>query len=345
MSLSRTRSIFCFLAALLAGFLFAANAFAAVSFVSATNSATLSNTIEEGSERVFIFGGIAEGQSTDLVFSTDSACPGVAMTGGAEFSANWSCSGSTIIATVTNRGGMSFGPSPEGNPGTFYVTFSDPPTPPGSNAPAPELSGIQLSVFGDVSSWDLSGEVSDSGVIFGIELSGTKGGEAHFRMDLPQAAVTFLGGVLGVFVGGKPDPFATVTTNDDRSVSLDVDIEALKSSSLGSAKVGAQAADIVTKKITTGARQLSVAFNKTSVKSGKSVAMAMCAGTEFTAGDKVPVKFTVGGRAASLKKSFTLDSTGCAQTAVKLKSVSVGTLTAKVRYNGDPYSARIKILK
>ncbi len=324
--------------------LWCAPALAAVTFVSATNSVSLVETIDENGQRVFVLGGNADGESTDLTFSVDSVCPGVAMTGGAEFTANWSCAGGVISATVTNRGGMSFGPSSGGNAGTYYVTFSDPPAPPGQETPPAELSGIQISLFGDISSWNLSGEATDAGAQFGVELSGSKGGEAHFRMDLPQAAVTYLGGVLGVFVGGKPDPFATVTTNDDGSVSLEVDIASLSSSAVHGARVGSRA-DTVTKKITTGERTLGVAFNKTSVKTGGSVGIAMCAGTEFSAGAKVPVKFTVGGKSTSLKKTFVLDSAGCARTSVRLRSVSVGTLTAKVTYGGDRAQARVKIAK
>lgn len=344
MSLSKSKYVLLLLALLLASLLITDTARAAVAFVSATNSANLVETVDDNGNSVFVFDNIADGQPTVLTFSTDTSCPGVAMTGGAEFTENWSCAAGVITATVTNRGGMSFGPSPDGNPGTFYVTFSDPPAPPGSDTPPSELSGIQISVFGDVSSWDLSGEAGDSGATFGVELSGTKGGEAHFRMDLPEPAVTFLGGVLGVYVGGKPDPFAAVTTHDDGSVSIDVDIASLKSAGISSAKPSVKA-DTVTKKITTGARALGISFNKSSVKAGKSVKIAMCAGTDFVAGDKVPVKFSVGGQAASLKKSFTLDNSGCDQTTVKLKSIQTGTLSAKIKYKGDNAKATTKVAK
>lgn len=321
------------------------NADAAISFVSATNSASLVSTVDEGSERIFIFGGIASGEATTLSFTTDAACPGVAMTGGAEFTASWSCSSGVISATVTNRGGMSFGPSTDGNAGTFYVTFSNPPTPPGYDSAPTALSGIQISVFGDVSSWNLSGEPSTGGgVTFGVELSGTKGGEANFRMDLPAPAVTFLGGVLGVFVGGKADPFATVNTNSDGSVGIKVDIASLSSDTASSSSVGTNA-DLVTKKITAGARSLSVGFNKTSVKKGKSVSVSVCSGTEFTAGDKVAVKFTVGGKATKIDKTLKLDSQGCAKSSVSTKTVSVGTLTAKVSYKGKKASGKMKVTK
>lgn len=321
------------LAALLSNILISSDAFAAVTFVSATNAASNTQVFDERSERVFVFGGIADGDSTVLTFSTDSSCPGIAMTGGAEFSANWSCTGGAITATVTNRGGMSFGPSPNGNPGTFYVTFSNPPTPPGLDSAPAAMFGIQISVFGDVSSWDLSGDVSGTGVVFGVELSGTQGGEAHFRMDFPQAAVAFLGNILGVYVGGKPYPFASVTTNSDGCVSIDVDIDNLTGSS-SSSKIATKA-NIVTKKITTGARTLGIGFNKTSVKLGKSASLAMCAGTTFKAGDKIPVKFTIGSKAASISKTLKLDSKGWATSSVSTKSISTGTLTAKVVYKGS----------
>jgi hypothetical protein len=324
--------------------LFVQSSYAAVTFVSATNSVTLTNTIDEDNERIFVFGGIASGDSTELSFATDSACPGVAMTGGAEFTTNWSCAAGVITATVTYRGGMSFGPGPEGPPTTFYVTFSNPPTPPGLDSPPAELSGIQISVFGDVSRWDLSGEMSSSGVTFGIELSGTQGGEAHFRMDLPQAAANFLGGVLGVYVGGKPDPFANVTTNDDGSVSLDVDIASLKSANGNNSKVGSQGFTEATSKITTGARTLGIAFNKTTIKTGKSVSLAMCAGTQYKSGAKVAIQFSMNGKSVGLKKNFILDKTGCAKTTVKLKSIRKGTLTAKIKYKKTA-KATIKVTK
>ncbi len=328
--------------AVLTGLLVTTSAFAAISFVSATNSASLVNTVDVGGQRIFVIGGLADGDSSVLTLSTDSDCPGVAMTGGAEFTADWSCVGGAISATVTYRGGMSFGPAQEGSQGTFYVSFNNPPTPPGMDSPPAALSGIQISVFGDVDSWGMSGDMSSDGVKFGVELSGPSGGAAHFRLDLPQPAVQFLGGVLGVFVGGKADPFATVTTNNDGSASIVVDITTLSSAS--AAKLGVKTST-VTKKITAGARSLSLGFNKAAIKTGKSITMAMCAGTTFTAGDKVPVAFTVGGKAAGIKKTLTLDSHGCARAALKLKSVKVGTLTAKISYKGARAKTSIKVSK
>ena len=148
------KSIYLIFCAALASISISINAYAAITFVSATNSANLVNTIEDSESRVFVFGGVADGQSTDLSFTTDTECPGVAMTGGAEFTAKWSCTGGVISATVTNRGGMSFGPATDENAGTFYVTFSDPPAPPGSETAPAALKVIQISVFGDVSQWD-----------------------------------------------------------------------------------------------------------------------------------------------------------------------------------------------
>lgn len=344
MNIKNQRQAIWLLAALLIANTFVSNAFAAIAFVSASNSASLVDTIDEGDQRVFVFGGIADGESTDLAFSVDSDCPGVAMTGGAEFASTWSCSGGVITASVTNRGGMSFGPATDANQGTFYVTFNDPPAPPGLDAAPAELFGIQISVFGDISSWNLSGEMTESGALFGVELTGSKGGSANFRMYLPQAAVDFLGGVLGVYVGGKPDPFASVSVNDDGSVALSVDISQLGGAAGSSSRVGPKATT-VTKKITAGARVLGVAFNKTSVKSGKSVALAMCAGSDFVVGDKVPLTFTLGGKATTLKKSFTIDSSGCAQANVKLKSVAPGSLTAKIKYKGSKAKSSIKVTK
>ena len=317
---------------------------AEITFVSASNSASLVNTIEDSESRVFVFGGIADGQATDLSFTTDSTCPGVAMTGGAEFTAKWSCTGGIISATVTNRGGMSFGPASEENAGTFYVTFSNPPAPPGSVTPPASLTGIQISVFGDVSKWDLSGEATSAGAQFGVELSGSQGGDAHFYMELPQPAVEFLGGVLGVYVGGKPDPFAGITVNDDGSVSLKVDIASLSQTGLSTSNVNSKAT-IVTKKITTGERILNIAFSKNSLKSGQSASLALCAGTEFTAGDKIRASFILGSKVLGIKKTFTLDSNGCAKGSVKLKSVSAGTITAKIAYEGSKAKGSAKVTK
>lgn len=319
------------------------DASATISFVSATNSAVLSETVDDGGNPVFVFDGTAEDGSTVLTFSTDSACPGVAMTGGAEFGDRWTCNDGVITVTVTDRGGLSFGPGPEKEPGTFYVTFSNPPTPPGADSPAAALSGIQISVFGDIRSWDLDGSITSDGALFGVELSGPEGGDAHFRMDLPQAAADFLGGVLGVFIGGKPDPFATVVTNEDGSVSIDVDIVKLVSAK--GFVSGKAEPKIVTKKITAGERSLSIGFDKLSAKTGKSVAIKACAGTEFASGDKLAAQFTLGSSALSLRKTLTLDSTGCGRGSLKLKSVQPGKLTAKVTYKGKRAKATLKVTK
>jgi hypothetical protein len=240
---------------------------------------------------------------------------------------------------------MSFGPGPEGNDGSFYVSFGTVPTPPGFTAAPVQLTGIQIAVFGDVDRWDLSGDVSPSGgASFGVELGGPEGGEAHFRMTFPQAAVSFLGGVLGVYVGGKADPFATVVTNDDGSVEIRVDIATLTDT--GAAFSGAAtSAKRIVKKITAGPRVLGVAFKGSSVKSGKSAVLAMCAGATFTAGDKVAVALTVAGKPFGVKRSFVLDKAGCAQLAIKQKAGASGTLTAKVSYKGSKVKASIKIIK
>ena len=317
-------------------------ALAEISFVSGTGSVTLKETIDDNGSPVFVFDDTAEDETTVLTFATDSACPGVAMTGGAEFVDVWSCVDGVITATVTDRGGMSFGPGPE-EITTFYVSFSEVPAPPGSDVAPEALSGIQISVFGDINRWDLDGELTSDGAVFGVELGGPEGGEAHFRMDLPAPAVEFFGGVLGVFIGGKADPFATVTTNEDGSASVDVDIATLVS---GAGVLGVRAMPkTVTKKITAGQRTLSVGFNRASAKTGKSVGIKVCSGVVFTEGDKVAAKFTLGGSAVSLKKSVTLDSSGCGQSTLKLKGVKTGRLTAKVTYKGDRAKTTLKVTK
>ena len=90
---------------------------------------------------------------------------------------------------------------------------------------------------------------------------------------------------------------------------------------------------------------MGVAFGKSSVKAGKSVSLAMCSGTSFVSGAKVPVKFTIGGKDAGIKKTFVLDSKGCASGSVKLKSSSRGTLTAQVSYKGKKAKATTKVSK
>jgi hypothetical protein len=312
-----------------------------ISFVSGTNGVILSETVvDENGDKVFIFDGISEGQGSALTFSTDSACPGVAVTGGGEFASTWTCGEGVISASVVDRGGLSFGP--QGSMNTFYVIFSNPPTPPGESGPIAALSGIQISVFGAIRSWNLDGSVSASGATFGVELSGPEGGEAHFRMDLPPAAVQYLGGVLGVFVGGKPYPFASVETNDDGSVSLDVDIVDLTSAGTLSAQQDQQ---FVTKKILAGKRVLSVGFDRVSVKSGKGVTIKVCAGTQYKVGDRIPITFTQGKKVLSLKKTLRLDSAGCGQSSVKLKSTKPGVVSASVAYKGKRAKAALKILK
>lgn len=343
MTLSSIKQKLLALGTILACFSGPSDAFAAITFGSSSNpAASLLTTIDDNGNTVFVIGGLADGESTDLTFAIDSTCPMVAMTGGAEFGAPWDCTGSVITASVTYRGGMSFGPATDELAGSFYVTFSNPPAPPGSDTAPEAFDGVQISLYGDISSWDLDGGVTEEGATFGVELSGTQGGEAHFRLYLPQAAVAFLGNILGVSVGGKPYPFATVTTNEDGSVTLAVDIEALKGEAASSSRRVKQQ-KVVTNSIVAGARTLGVGFGKSSAKSGKAVSIAMCAGAEFTAGDKVPVKFTVGGKSAGIKKSFTLDSTGCAQTTVKLKAVRAGTLTAKVNYGGETARGTVKV--
>ena len=320
------------------------NACAEISFVSASNAANLLTTINDNGNSVFVFNGIADGETTDLFFSINTNCPLVAMTGGAEFSGHWSCTGGVISASVTNRGGMSFGPATDENRGSFYVTFSDPPAPPGMDTAPTAFAGTQIAVFGDVERWDLSGESTAQGANFGVELSGPQGGAAHFRMYLPADAVSFLGGVLGITVGGKPDPFAAVTTNSDESSDITVDIASLASAKTNSKHPHVNASTI-TKKITAGVRVLGVAFDKTSVKTGKSVTLAMCTGTEFTAGESVNVKYSVGGKAIALKTKLTIDNSGCAKASVKLKSVSIGILTAKVSYKGKNAKSTLKVTK
>jgi hypothetical protein len=337
------KSVLTIAATFLTPFLSVDDAFAGISFVSATPSVTLTETIEDGADRVFVFDGLMDGQSATLTFATDTTCPGVAMTGGGEFGPAWTCSNGVITANVIFRGGLSFGPSSEVSPKTFYVTFSNPPTPPGQDAPVAALSGIQLSVFGDINRWDLDGNVTSAGAVFGVELSGPEGGEAHFRMDLPQAAAKYLGGVLGVFIGGKPDPFAAVSENEDKSVSIDVDIAQLTSAR--GAFLVPKAPRTVTKKITAGARTLSVGFDRSSVKTGKSVAIKVCAGEGYETGDTVPARFTLGSSALSLRKSVKLGTNGCGQSSVTLRSIKPGTLTAQVSYKGKRAKTTLKITK
>lgn len=322
------------------------NASAEITFISASNgSATLIDTIINGSEQVFVFNGLQNGDTSEFSFSTDTDCPLVAMTGGAEFEEPWSCDAGAIITSVTYKGGMSFGPRTDENADSFYITFSNPPTPEGFSSPPTDLAGIQFSLFGDIQSWDLSGNISSSGVSFGVELSGPEGGAAHFRMYLPEPAVLFLGGILGVTVGGKPDPFATVTTNEDGSALISIDISNLKSTSLRASKLSTNTR-IVTKKILAGERKLGVAPNKTTAKSGSKVNFAMCTGKVFKVGDKIPVVFSVDGRVnKSIIGKFTVEADGCDTIPVKFSKSIKGNVTAKISYKGKNASTRVKITK
>lgn len=326
--------------------LYVGTANATVSFSSSSNSqVTLATTVaNDDGGTVFVFKGLATGETSTIAFAIDSECPMVAMTGGAKFTSNWSCSGGVITTSVEYKGGLSFGPSNAENAGSFYITFTNPPAAPGSNTPPAALSGIQISLYGDVSNWSLTGEQTAQGVSFGVELSGPSGGAAHFLMDLPQSAVTFLGEILGITVGGKPYPFATVTSNADGSVSIAVDIEKLEGSSSSSASV---LADTVTKKILAGERTLGIASNKVSVKKGGSFSLAMCAGKTFAAGDKVTIKFLLGGKSSSALNpvSLKLDASGCASKKIKLNKSLVGKLVSQVAYKGKKASASIKITK
>jgi hypothetical protein len=324
-------------------------AFAAVSFVSASNSSvSLYSTVpnDDGSN-VFVMQGLADGETSDFSFTTDTTCPLIAMTGGAKFSAQWSCADGVITASVIYKGGMSFGPGTEESNESFYITFSNPPTPPGFDAAPTQLAGIQISLYGGISQWNLDGEPTATGVTFGIELGGTQGSDAHFLMDLPETAVGFLGGVIGVSVGGKPDPFASVVTNDDASVSIKVDIDNLQSSSIRSIEKVIKSNAVITKKILAGERSLSIASSKSSVKSGATLTFAMCSGKTFTAGNKVPLTFLLGNKSNRAFKatSLTLNANGCGTKKIKVAKSISGNLVAKVVYKGTKATAKVKITK
>ena len=326
--------------------LFPSLSYSIISFESASNeSVSLFDTIVSDEEQVFVFQGLADEDVSEIVFNIDSDCPLVAMTGGAKFNGNWSCEGGTIAVSVTNKGGLTFGPQTDQPQGSFYVTFSNPPPAPGSDTPPAEMAGIQISIYGDIQSWNLSGEASSAGASFGVELSGPEGGAAHFLMDLPPTAVSFLGGVLGVKVGGKADPFATITTHEDGSASIAVDIASLKASSNASSRHRIAAAT-VTKKIVAGPRALNLAPKKTSAKAGTSITYGMCAGQSYTAGDKIPLEFVLGGQLKkSLKASFKLDAKGCDTASLKLTKGLKGTLVARIKYKGKKASANLKVQK
>ncbi len=333
----------------LATCLFALPAFAEVSFSSASNGAvTLHETLtNDDGGNVFVFKGLANGESSDLVFAVDSDCPMIAMTGGAKFTSAWSCSGGVINVSAMYKGGMSFGPGTEDNKDSFYVTFSDPPTPPGSSTVPTALAGIQMSLYGDISKWSLDGKMTSSGMVFGVSMTGTQGGDAHFLMDLPKAAATLLGGVLGVSVGGVADPFASVVTNEDESVSLAVNIDSIQSASIRSGRAGVKSSKAITKKIYAGARTLSVGAKKSSVKSGTALTFAMCAGKTFTKGAKVPLSFLLDSKT---KKSLpavllTLNAKGCATKQVNIPKLLSGSLVAKVSYKNKTATTKVKVTK
>lgn len=329
---------------LTATFLFSLPASATVTFVGATNSVTLFETLTgDQNEPIFVFKGIAQGEESTITFSTDTDCPYIAVAGGAKITAPWTCAGGAITVSVSYQGGLSFGPATDQNAGSFYIDFNTPPAPEGSNTPPTDLKGIQMSIYGDVSRWNLSGNVTPGGAEFGVELAGEQGAEQHFLMELPLTAVTFLGGVLGVSVDGRPYPFASVTTKDDGSVALAVDIANLQSTSLRRVRAGGS--KTITKKIIAKQRALGIAASKNPVKSGNSFSLAMCAGTSFTAGDKVQVKFLLNKQSSSSFKNatFVLDQSGCAKRKVKTPSGVSGSLVSKISYKGAKASVTTKL--
>lgn len=328
-------------------FIYSPLVLAEIAFTGASNpSASLFTTLDgDDGNKVFVFKGLTEGESSSFTFSINTDCPMVALSGGAKFDSNWSCTAGVITTSVTYKGGMSFGPASDQTAGSFYLTFNNPPTPAGLTSPPTELSGIQISLYGDISQWNLSGEQTTSGVAFGIELTGSQGGESHFSMYLPPNAVTFLGSIIGVTVGGKSDPFATVTSNNDGSATIAVDIDSLQSNSLLLARLKTKADKAITKKILAGQRTLSLASKTKTVKSGGSINLAMCAGKDYSSGDKIPLQFLVAGKTnKSIKaSSFTLDSKGCSSKKIKLPKNLRGTLVTKISYKGKKASTSTAI--
>lgn len=266
------------------------------------------------------------------------------MVGRAKFNSPFTCAAGIITADVTYKGGLTFGPGTDSNADSFYSNFSSSAGSPDTPSPS-ELRGIQFSLYGDISKWDLAGNMSESGTSFGLEISGPQGKELHFLMELPAAAVTYLGGILGLTVQGRPDPFASVVTNEDGSVAIAVDIDNLQASSLTA--LGLTETNTVKKSYMAGKRKLSIASKKRSYKAGKTAGLAMCAGTNFTAGDKVRLSYTLNGAVdPSFRKSrATLDENGCARKSLKLPPEKFGTLVAKVTYAGKSSKGKLKVTR
>jgi hypothetical protein len=166
-------------------------------------------------------------------------------------------------------------------------------------------------------------------------------------MELPSAAVTYLGGILGMTVGGKPDPFASVETKEDGSVAIAVDITNLQATSVRTALLNTRASKTIKKKYLAGKRKISIASKKSSYKVGATASLAMCAGASFTSGDKATVTHTLNGKVSSSFRTskVTLDENGCAKKTLKLPRGKLGTLVSKITYKKQSGTGSFKITK
>jgi len=80
---------------------------AEIAFVSVSNpnAIYLDKKTEPGNE-VFLFNGLAKDEATSVTLAVTGDCPFMAISAGAKFDADWTCSGGTITATLTNKGGL-----------------------------------------------------------------------------------------------------------------------------------------------------------------------------------------------------------------------------------------------
>jgi len=206
------------------------------------------------------------------------------------------------------------------------------------------LYGTHISVFGEILGFNTDFERSSSGTSIGVTFSGAPASDAHFLFDLSPGMVQMLGGVLGLSVDGKPDPFAAAINNEDGRVNLSLDIDKVKAASvLGFAGQN----NFITKKVATSERKLAVASKSKSAKSCSTLPIAMCAGKLFKKGDKVPLTFTLGGKANKLFKAsfFSLDASGCAKKSLKLPKSVTGNLGVQISYKSKSAKTSVSLSK
>ena len=318
---------------------------AEISFISASNpNATYIDKESEMGDEVFLFNGLQFDETTELQFAVTGECPFMGISAGSKFEAQWTCADGILSATISNKGGMGWD-SDERYEGALWIGWSSLSAEQQANIPSGSggMGLTSVSVFGDIYGFNTNFNRTASGTSFEVEFKGDPEGAAHFIMDLPAPMVQMLGGVLGFTVQGKPYPFGSVVTNEDGGASMKLDVPKLKAAS----RIYSGGNQSITKKIAATERQLSIAVSKSPAKAGTTAALAMCTGKVFTAGSKVPVTFTLGGKSnKSLKAgSFTLDKSGCSRMQLKIPKGLSGNLGAQVTHLGKKAKLSLVVTK